>query len=135
MSCQFSLCCYLLNGNYWCGKWPKKIKKKKICHIDGHMYHHVILKKEKKPKLNLFFCLSGSIFWPSKHNSKPDYCLQNNFLFWLFAILAISIQEITVMTKLTWHWKVRDQIDTIERLRTKLKYSVKNRNQIHSLSK
>ena len=45
-------------------------------------------------------------------------------------MLVISIQEITVMTKLTWHWKVRDQIDTIERLGTKLKYGVKDRNQI-----
>ena len=48
---------------------------------------------------------------------------------------SIFIQDITIGTKLTWHWKVRDQIDTIERLKTKLKYIVKNKNQIYSLPK
>jgi len=38
-----------------------------------------------------------------------------------------------VRTKLTQYRKVRDQIDTIERLRTKLKYGVKDRDQICSL--
>ena len=33
-------------------------------------------------------------------------------------------------TKLTWHWKVRDQIDTIERLEIKLKYGAKDRDPI-----
>ena len=42
-------------------------------------------------------------------------------------MLAIFIQEIMEGTKLTQHWEVRDQIDTIERLGTKLKYSVKDR--------
>ena len=37
------------------------------------------------------------------------------------------------MTKLTRHWKVKDQLDTIERLWTKLKSAVKDRDQIHSL--
>ena len=37
------------------------------------------------------------------------------------------------MIKLTRHWKVRDQIDTIEMLGTKLKYNVKNRDQICNL--
>ena len=36
-------------------------------------------------------------------------------------------------TKLTQHRKVRDQINTIERLETKLKYGVKDRDQICSL--
>ena len=47
---------------------------------------------------------------------------------------SIFIQDITVKTKLTQNWKVRDQIDTIERLETKLKYGVKDRDQICSLS-
>jgi len=34
------------------------------------------------------------------------------------------------MIKLTWHWKVRDQIDTIERLGAKLTYGVKDMNQL-----
>ena len=36
-------------------------------------------------------------------------------------------------TKLTHHWNVRNQIDIIERLETKLKYNVKDRNQICNL--
>ena len=42
----------------------------------------------------------------------------------------IFIQNITVGTKLIQDWKVRDQIVTIKRLETKLKYSVNDRNQI-----
>ena len=38
-----------------------------------------------------------------------------------------------IKTKLTQQCKVRDQIDTIEMLRIKLKYGVKNKDQIHSL--
>ena len=49
--------------------------------------------------------------------------------------LSISIQEITAWTKLTQHWKFRDQINTIERFMTKLKYIVKDKNQIPSLPK
>ena len=36
-------------------------------------------------------------------------------------------------TKMTRHWKVRDQIDIIERLITKLTYDVKNRNHLLSM--
>ena len=39
-----------------------------------------------------------------------------------------------MITKLTQHIKVRDEINTIERLKIKLKYSVKDRDQICSLS-
>ena len=46
---------------------------------------------------------------------------------------AIFIQEITVKTKLTWYWKVKDQIDIIERLWTKLKYDINDRNQLSNL--
>ena len=46
---------------------------------------------------------------------------------------TIFIQEITVGTKLTQYQKVRDQIDTTERIETKLKYSVKDKDQICSL--
>ena len=55
-------------------------------------------------------------------------------LFWPFDMSSIFIQKITIRTKLTRYWKVRDQIDTIQRLRTKLKYALKNRDQICSLS-
>ena len=46
----------------------------------------------------------------------------------MLATLVIFIQKITVETKLTQYRKVRDHIDTIERLETKLKYGVKDRN-------
>ena len=36
-------------------------------------------------------------------------------------------------TKSTRHWKVRNQIDTIEKLEAKLKYGINNRDQIYSL--
>ena len=39
-----------------------------------------------------------------------------------------------VETKLTCTEKIRDQIDTNEKLRTILKYSVKNRDQLYNLS-
>ena len=48
---------------------------------------------------------------------------------------TISIQEIMEENKLTKHWKVRAQIYTIERLWTKLKYGVKDKDQIRSLLK
>ena len=34
-----------------------------------------------------------------------------------------------------WYWNVRDQIDANESWGTNLKYDVKDRNQIHNLSK
>ena len=37
-----------------------------------------------------------------------------------------------IETKLIQHWKINKQIDTIEMLWTKLKYSVKDRDQICS---
>ena len=46
---------------------------------------------------------------------------------------SIFIQDIMTWTKLTRCQKVRDQINTIKRLKTKLKYGVKNRDQISSL--
>ena len=57
----------------------------------------------------------------------------NKILFLPFDLLSIFIQDITMGTKLTRHWNIRDQIDTIKRLRTKLKYVVKSRDQICSL--
>ena len=50
--------------------------------------------------------------------------MEANFLFWLLDISSILIQKITVRTKLIGYWKVKDQIDTIERLGIKLKYGV-----------
>ena len=46
---------------------------------------------------------------------------------------TIFIQNITVKTKLTRHLNGMDQIVTIKMLGTKLKYNVKDRNQICSL--
>ena len=46
---------------------------------------------------------------------------------------TIFIQNITIKTKLTRHLNGMDQIVTIKRLETKLKYSVKDKNQIFSL--
>ena len=37
------------------------------------------------------------------------------------------------LTKLTRHWKVRDQIDIVERLQTKLKYGINDKDQICNL--
>ena len=48
---------------------------------------------------------------------------------------VIFIQEITIWTKLTRYWKVKDQIDTIKMLGKKLKYGVKNIVQMCSLDK
>ena len=59
--------------------------------------------------------------------------METYFLFWPLATLAIFIQEIAIRTKLIWHWKVMDQIDTIERIKTILKYDVKYKDQIYSL--
>ena len=38
-----------------------------------------------------------------------------------------------IETKLTWHWMVNNQIDTIEKLKIKLKYGVNDMDQICSL--
>jgi len=46
----------------------------------------------------------------------------------MLATLEIYIQKITIETKLIQYQKVRDHIDTIERLETKLKYGIKDRN-------
>ena len=51
----------------------------------------------------------------------------------MFDTLDFFIQEITIVTKLIWHWKVKDQIDTIKMLETKLKYNVNDRDQICNL--
>ena len=40
---------------------------------------------------------------------------------------AISIQKITMWTKLTRHRNVREQINTIKNLGTKLKYDIENK--------
>ena len=48
----------------------------------------------------------------------------NFFYFFILAIYHVSnfIKEITIVTKLTWYWKVKNQVNTIKRLTTKLKY-------------
>ena len=57
----------------------------------------------------------------------------NYFFFGPIPTSIIFIKEIMIVIKLIRHLKVIDTIDTIERLRTKLKYDVNDRNQIHSL--
>ena len=88
--------------------------------------------------VNLFLVI---IFWmeivnvASSQNKKlvsVDVAI-NYFFFWPFATLSISIQKITALTKLTRHWKVKNQIDTTERLGNKLKYGVRDRDQIRNL--
>ena len=37
---------------------------------------------------------------------------------------------ITIETKLTWYWKISDQINTIERLNAKLKYVIKDKDPV-----
>lgn len=48
-------------------------------------------------------------------------------------MLAFSIHYLIVVTILTQYQKVRDRIDTFERLKTKLTYDVKVEDQICSL--
>ena len=64
------------------------------------------------------------------------------FFFFFFAVshfsnfhskTKLTYNTERLWTKLTQCQKVVDQIDIIERLRTKLKYGVKNRDQIYSL--
>ena len=55
------------------------------------------------------------------------------FFILTFCHVINSIQEIIVWTKLIQHWNNRDQIDTTERLEIKLKYNVKEMDQIHTL--
>ena len=43
------------------------------------------------------------------------------YLFWQLIMSAIFIQKITTKTRLTRQWNVINQIDTIEKLYTKLK--------------
>jgi len=50
--------------------------------------------------------------------------IEDNFLFWPLDTSSIFIQKITTWTKLTHNWKIKDQIDAIERLGIKLKYNV-----------
>ena len=65
------------------------------------------------------------LIWQSKWKSIWQ---KNHFLFWLLVILTFSINHLTIKTILTQYQKYRDQIKPIERLMTKLKYDVKNKN-------
>ena len=55
------------------------------------------------------------------------------FLFWLLTTTIFSIYHLTVWTILTQYQKVRNQIDTIEKLGTKLKYGIKDKDQLYNL--
>ena len=89
--------------------------------------------------LPLFEQNSEDLIWAFK-KKKKTWCVSLSgswcdiFLFNSFNTSYSSIQEIMVGTKLTWYWMIRDQINTIKRLGTKLKYNVKNKNQIFNLS-
>ena len=83
--------------------------------------------------VNLVFVV---IFWikitdiPNSRNKKLVFGTKKkktNFLFWSFVKSLISIKEIMIWTKLIWYWKIRNQINTIEKVWTKLKYSIKDR--------
>ena len=52
--------------------------------------------------------------------------MENNFFIISFNTLTFSIQKIMAGTKLTRIEKIRNQIDTIEKLKTELKYGVKD---------
>ena len=52
---------------------------------------------------------------------------------WQKRLSTFFIHHLTGMTILTQYQKVRDQIDTFEKLRTKLKYDVNVRDQICNL--
>ena len=54
-------------------------------------------------------------------------------IFFILATSIISIHYLTVGTILTQYQKLRDQIDTIERLGIKLKYDIKDKNQLCNL--
>ena len=54
------------------------------------------------------------------------YVVKKLFLFWLLAMSAFFINYLMVRIILTQHQKVKDQIDTIKRLETKLKHGGKN---------
>ena len=59
--------------------------------------------------------------------------IKNYTLFWLLVTSIFFIYHLTVMTILTQYQKVKDQINTFERLKTKLTYDVKVEDQIYSL--
>ena len=62
------------------------------------------------------------------------YVVKKLFLFWLLAMSAFFINYLMVRIILTQYQKVKDQIDTIKRFETKIKYGVKNNNQLCNLS-
>ena len=70
------------------------------------------------------------LIWQSKWKSIRQ---KNHFLFRLLVISVFSINHFTVETILTQYQKVRDQINTIEMLMTKLKYGVKDKDQFYNL--
>ena len=61
------------------------------------------------------------------------YVVKKSFLFWLLATSAFFINYLMVRIILTQYQKVKDQIDTIKRFETKIKYGVKNNNQLYNL--
>ena len=61
------------------------------------------------------------------------YVVKKLFLFWLLAMSAFFINYLMVRIILTQYQKLKDQIDTIKRFETKIKYGVKNNNQLYNL--
>ena len=73
----------------------------------------------------------------AKKKKKKVYChINKNFFFLVICHINNNHpkdNDSESMIKLTWQWKTIDKIDKIERLWTKLKYGVNDRDQMCSL--
>ena len=88
--------------------------------------------------LILAILLDGNCWCDIRQKKKKVCCNinKNFFFFWVICHISNFYPKDNgneSMIKLTWHWKTMNQIDTIERPWTKLKYSVNDRNQMCSL--
>ena len=78
---------------------------------------------------NLVFFFFFNFYFLIWHGGTVDswYDKKNHFLLLHLTHQIFLSNEITTMTKLTQYWKVKNQIDTIEMLETKLKIDVEVR--------
>ena len=76
-----------------------------------------------------FFFFFFNFYFLIWHGGTVDswYDKKNHFLLLHLTHQIFLSNEITTMTKLTQYWKVKNQIDTIEMLETKLKIDVEVR--------
>ena len=111
---------------------------------------HIKIETIRKP-LDLIWLVSMKAQQLLEGLNRKFGFFQNLFLIWLgrtignrcdmenyFLLLRLTHQifypkGITKGIKLIQHWKIMDQIDTIERIGTKLTYSVKDKVQLYSL--